>query len=162
LNATPPAGQSSIDFLITPDSGRVVWLAEQDQSNVLELYSAPIAGGPNRKLNPPLVAGGDVSLARVGSDSAHAVYLADQDFDGVEELFRVGTAGTPSSKAVSLSLTGGGQVSSFLLSPSGDRLVYLADQDQDETFEIYLGFLDRGLVFQGRGPFAPAPQKEQR
>src|SRR5439155_9878102 len=41
-------------FMITPDGTRVVYRADQDTNDVIELYSVPIGGGTPVKLNGPL------------------------------------------------------------------------------------------------------------
>ena len=51
---------SASTFRITPDSQRVIFIADREIDEVLELYSVPIAGGPVTKLNAPLDPGDDV------------------------------------------------------------------------------------------------------
>ena len=46
--------------LFSPDSSRVVYVADQDVDGMLELYSVPLAGGTVVKLNAPLIPAGDV------------------------------------------------------------------------------------------------------
>ena len=76
-------GEVSSDFQITPDSSRVVYIADQETDAVTELYSVPAAGGPVVKLNGPLVAGGAVSNVprarhfQITPDGSRVVYLAD-------------------------------------------------------------------------------------
>ena len=51
-----------LNFLISPDSSRVVYWADQQTNNVYELYSVPL-GGPAAagvKLNGAMVTGGYV------------------------------------------------------------------------------------------------------
>jgi hypothetical protein len=81
------------DWKISADSGRVVYLADADTDNVLELYTAPIVGGASVKLNGPLVALGNVSSFQISADSARVVYRADQDIVGVFELYSVSVQG---------------------------------------------------------------------
>lgn len=49
-------------FAFSPDGARVVYRADKDSDNVIELYVVPVAGGPSVKINPSLPAGGDVGL----------------------------------------------------------------------------------------------------
>ncbi|HEX6885179.1 MAG TPA: hypothetical protein VF530_17525 [Planctomycetota bacterium] len=92
----PPGGDVSAEYLgfqLHADGSRVVYMAEQRADELVELYAVPIAGGTRTRLNPPLVANGDV-----GSDSPYFVsvqlagdqvlYHADQDQDGVVEVYR--------------------------------------------------------------------------
>lgn len=87
-------------FLITPDGKNVVYRADHDTDEVVELYVASLDGGKGRKLNPPLVAGGDVGgnpgvprapkqWLAITADGRWVLYVADQDTDTVEELYRV-------------------------------------------------------------------------
>ena len=79
---------SSSVLQITPDNANVIYRADQETDEVLELYSVPITGGPTTKLSGTLVADGDVGyLFRVSSDNTRVVYVADQETDEVHELF---------------------------------------------------------------------------
>ena len=44
-----------IAFLISPDSSRVVYRADQQTNEVFELYSVPLDGGSVTRLNGSLV-----------------------------------------------------------------------------------------------------------
>ncbi|NOT30340.1 MAG: hypothetical protein HOP15_07820 [Planctomycetes bacterium] len=83
---------------ITADGARVVWLADQTDDEVFELWSAPIdASAAAQKLSGALVAGGDVAgvhgVSRVTAGE-RVVYVADQDTDGVLELYSVPADGS--------------------------------------------------------------------
>ncbi len=78
----PALGQ----FLISPDSKRVVYIADQDTDDTFELFSTPIKGGPVTKLNGPLSQLGDVggensAHFKFSPDSSRVVFVADQDLD---------------------------------------------------------------------------------
>src|SRR5262249_13659527 len=93
-------GDVSGFFQISPDSRRVVYVADRGTDGVEELYRVPLAGGPVPKLNGPLVAGGDVSAGlggplqffRISPNSRRVVYMADQDTDQVFELYTLTSA----------------------------------------------------------------------
>ncbi len=89
--AVVAGGNVSAYFLISPDSSRVVYRANQQTASVAELYSAPIGGpaGSEVKLNGALVPGGNVTFFQVSPDSSRVVYLADQQMDNVVELHSV-------------------------------------------------------------------------
>jgi hypothetical protein len=73
---------------ISPDSSQVVWQDEDTLPNWVELYSIPIAGGPQTRINgpmPPLL--GNVHDFTCLRDGSGVVYRADQDFDTVNELY---------------------------------------------------------------------------
>ena len=76
-------------FQFSPDSSRVIYVADQDTDFVNELYIVPSDGGKAVKVNGELVAGGDVSSQNLqfSPDGSRLLYRADQDTDGIEELF---------------------------------------------------------------------------
>jgi hypothetical protein len=137
------------DFQVSPDSSRVVYRADQDTDDVIELYSVPLNGGTPVKLNGILVSGGDVQadlmiglmtgLVQISADSNRVVYLADQDVDDMVELYSRPLDGSGSSVKL---LPIVGDVTSFQISPDGSRVVYLVDQRWDEVFELYSVPLD--------------------
>ena len=76
LNGAMVAGGNVGLFLISPDSSRVVYWADQQTATVFELYSVPL-GGPAAagvKLNGALVAGGNVVGFQISPDSSRVVY----------------------------------------------------------------------------------------
>jgi Tol biopolymer transport system component len=122
----------------TPDGRRFVYLADQDQDEVFELYGARTDGGaPPVKLSAPLVAGGDVACFRISPDGARVVYEADQVRDGVEELFSVPVDASARPVQLDGPLAAGGNVGRWRISPDGMTVVYAADQEQDEVWELY-------------------------
>ncbi len=126
--------------LISPDSSRVVYLADQDTVGVQELYSVPIRGLPSAgiKLNKTLVANGNVAGFQISPDSKWVVYGADQDKDGATEVYSVPIGG-PDSDGLKLNkgLVLNGSVEEGLISPDSSRVVYLADQDTVGVQELY-------------------------
>jgi Tol biopolymer transport system component len=79
--------------LISPDSSRVVYVADQEVDDVFELYSVPIDGSAApAKLNGLLPNGGDVpgiDSLEITADGTRVLYLADQEVDEVFELYVV-------------------------------------------------------------------------
>ncbi len=138
--------------VFTPDSQRVVVRGEITTDGVSDLWSYPAAGGPGVRLNPDLVAGGNVTQVQVTADSGTAVYVADQLTDGVEELFAVSVTGGPADR-INAGLVMGGDVSGFTLAPDSANVVYRADQDVDDTAEIYVVPVSGGLATQLNGAF---------
>jgi Tol biopolymer transport system component len=80
-------------FAISPDSSRVVYIADQDTDEVFELYSVPLGGGTVTKLNAPFTTDGEVFAFLISPDSSRVIYLADQDSDTVNELYSVPLGG---------------------------------------------------------------------
>jgi len=128
-------------FAFSPDGTRIAYLANQDTFSVSELYVAPASGGGTAiKVNPSLVANGDVFSGFVFSpDGTRIAYLADQDTDFINELYVAPASGGGTSTKVNPALVANGDVfSGFVFSPDGTRIAYLADQTTDEVFELYV------------------------
>jgi len=128
-------------YKISPDSARVVYVADQQVDGTLELYSVPIAGPADAwvKLNGPLVSQGWVdNTYEITADGSRVVYRAVQLIADTNELFSVPIEGPASlGERINGTLVSGGRVVSFRVSPNGSRVVYRADQDVDEFYELY-------------------------
>lgn len=93
----PGPGDFSQAFALGPDGRHVAYLADALADEVFELFLVPIDGRwPARRVNPPLVPGGDVRPAPAldplqpfafSRDGRFLAYLADQLVDGEHELF---------------------------------------------------------------------------
>ena len=145
------ASNSQKLFLLTPDQTRVLYLADQDVDETVELYVAPVDGSaPSMRLNGPLVPGGDVlptysgrAFLQFTPDSERVLYLADQDADEVYELYAVPLDGSRAAKKLNGLLAPGGDVQpGFQITPDGSRVVYGADQRLDGVFELFEASLD--------------------
>jgi hypothetical protein len=129
-------------FVISPDSQRVIYRAEQDHKDVIELYSVPISGPASSgvRLNSSLPVDGDIPIGfQISPDSQTVIYRADQHLNNVDELFSVPIVG-PSHKAVKLNTPFDGEsdvVNLFFITPQSDRVIYRANHDNFESFEIY-------------------------
>src|SRR5262245_26871874 len=132
--------------LISADSQRFVYIADHAVSGVDEVYSVPIDGSSLPvKLNPPLVAGGDVADffvyawngPEISPDSTTLVYRADQDEDEVNELYSVPLDGSAPALQLNAALVPGGDVVQVHISPDSSRVVYTADQATDGAVELY-------------------------
>jgi sorbitol-specific phosphotransferase system component IIA len=126
-----------IDFQISPDSARVVFLGDLATDEVFELFSAPIAGGVRSTLSGSVVLNGDMQpIFRISPDSARVVFVGDLVTDNVLELFSAPIAGGVRS-TLSGSVVAGGGVLDFQISPDGSRVLFRADKDIDGVFELY-------------------------
>lgn len=130
-------------FRISPDSERVVYVADQRSNGLFELFSVPIGGGDAVRISGDLPGGGDVGATgsatdfQISSDSQRVVYLADQNVDGQRELFSVPIAGGTAIRLNTELTISGSDVVDFLISPDGQQVLYLADQNDDESFELF-------------------------
>jgi len=134
-------------FWVSPDSSRVVYLADQDTDEVVELYSVAISGGTAVKLNPPLSPGQNVDDREgiaIAPNSSRVVYMADQDVGNQTELYSVLIDGGDRHK-MNGSLPIGGGVNSFAISPDSLRVVYRAVQDTAPITELYTSLLHTTL-----------------
>ncbi|NJM06055.1 hypothetical protein HC891_07420, partial [Candidatus Gracilibacteria bacterium] len=132
----PPSGEVS-DFQITPNSQRVLYVADQDSFNVFELYSVGLSGGTPVQLNDEFNINGNIEEFAISPNSQRVVYDADPTTAGVFNLFAAST--TVSGQQVQLTDTQatGGDVEDYELTPDGSRAVYLADEDTSGIVELY-------------------------
>ena len=125
---------------ITPDSSRVVYLADQRLNDVQEAFSVPLAGGPSVRVSDDPAVGGDVTEFEIAPGSDFVFYRADLLTDGVHELFRGRIAGiSGADDRVSGAMVSGGEVKGWAVLPDGRQAIYLADQEVDEQDELYVG-----------------------
>jgi len=126
---------------ISPDSSRVVYLADLERVTFNELYSVPLDGQTVPvKISGSMVPGGNVEWwpgTLISPDGSTVVYLADQDTLDQFDLY-----GVPIDGGTSVSLTSGTAVSidSFAISPDSSRVVY-ADGNSNgvDLFSVPVG-----------------------
>jgi len=133
-------------FELAGDS--VLFLAAARVPGRVELFRAPLAGGPSERLSGELVPDGDVAAPQpavsavftLSADGRRVVYMADAVEDEAYELFGVPFAGGREPLELTSDLVRGpvlGDVLEHRVSADGAWCVYRADQDQDEKFELY-------------------------
>ncbi len=154
LNGTLPisgSGDVEDDFMISPDSTQVVYRADQNQNNVIELFSVPIAGGTPVRLNPNLVLGGNVvakldtnrsNYFEITPDSARVIYMADQEIDTVFELYSVPIGGGSVTKLNlpfidPTSVFGTKDIDDFRVSHNGNFVVYRGNAGNNADEALY-------------------------
>jgi len=129
LNPSPfPNTADIFDFAISPDSSRVVYIADQDSDNIRELYSTSIvrSGLPFIfvfKLNPSYSGSQDVATFTIGGNSQHVYFRANQDNVGRNEVYRV-PINAGASRRLNHPLNAGQNVGLFKISNDNARLVY--------------------------------------
>lgn len=140
LNTELPIGGDVIEsgFKFTPDSTRVVYLADQTADNVTEIFSVPVLGGTPTRLNADLPVGGDVIFDfQIAPDSSYITYHAQQNTADVNELYLVPTDGG-NSKRINGNLPIGADVEFFYqISSDGQHVIYRADQDVFDQIELF-------------------------
>ena len=147
-------------FQISPDSQRVVYVADQRSNGLFELFSVSIVGGDVVRISGDLPGGGDVGATgrtadfQISSDSQRVVYLADQNVDGQRELFSVPIGGgTPTRLNPEFTLSAS-DVIDFSISPDGQQVLYVADQNDNDTFELFRVAITGGTAERLNGDLA--------
>jgi Tol biopolymer transport system component len=131
------------DTVISPDSSRALYIADQDNDNLYELFSVALEGGsPPVQISGPLIIGGDVIGYQVSPDGSRVVYLADQQIDGVYELGSAQLDGSAPAVRLNTPLPEGRSVVDYQISPDSRAVVYRADQDSDDIVELYSASLN--------------------
>jgi WD40 repeat protein len=143
LNPALSSGQTvnqsaATPFAVTPDSTKVVYIADQDTANVDELYQVSFLNPLNStKLNSPLVAGGNVINFAIAPNSVSVVYLADEVIDQVFEIFPASVTGPGSGTSLNPPLVAGQNVTTFAVTPDSTAVIYRADETTTGVFELY-------------------------
>ena len=151
-------GDAQSGYSFSPDSKRLLFRADKNADQVVELFVAAV----DASTSPVLVSGtlgadSDVSSAQWSPTGTRVAYLADQAVDGVVELWGADADGTGTPTKLSGPLVMGGNVTHFRYTPSGTRVVFRADKDTDDTFELYIANADgSGSVAKLSGPLVVA------
>lgn len=80
LNFDLPVTEDVTEFIISPNSNRVVYEA------LGRIFSVPIQGGPSVELNSPIFNNGNIDEFLIASDSGAVIYLGDENNDGQYDL----------------------------------------------------------------------------
>jgi len=147
LNINLSAGKDVIDFKISPNGEQVVYIADQNQDDVYELFSANIDGsGTPIKLNGPApVLGGDIlNIVGFSADGSKVVYIADQELDERQDIYSVNLNG---SSRVRL-FAGPRTIPQAEVGPNGNRVVYILNVGGgfDQAHDIYSSPISGGTA----------------
>lgn len=123
------------------DGSRIVFLADKLTDEKVELWSVPFAGpaGELVRLNPSLIASGDVTRFDISPDGARVAYVADPATNEVFGAWTVPIAG-PSALAaplVSGIVAAGGDVTDLEFTPDSATIVFRGDLSQNDRFDLY-------------------------
>jgi Tol biopolymer transport system component len=135
----PADGDVERGFVVSRDGTEVLYRADADTDDVIELYAASLAApGTAVKVNGALVANGRVSRQiALSADGRRAAYIADADIDDLDELYTVDlTAATPGAPVKLNPETVTDSVWDFQMTPDGSRVVYRARVDQNGDLEL--------------------------
>ncbi|KAA3664299.1 MAG: hypothetical protein DWQ04_06445 [Chloroflexi bacterium] len=156
LSGILPSGSEVTDYEISPDGNWVVYMAPQDNVDVVDLYSVPLTGtsAAGLKLNHSLSLTGNVLDFAISDDSQTVVYRAHDDSDLVNELYAVPMTGGTAVK-LNGTLVDSGDVIEYAIGPAGeDRVVFLADKNENNTNELFTVPISGGIATQINGPLA--------
>ena len=79
---------ASKPIVITPDSQTALFVSEELQAGVDQLFAAPVLGGPAIRLSDSPVPGGEVSrFVSLTPDGSSYVFQADLSVDETDELY---------------------------------------------------------------------------
>lgn len=119
---------------------RVVYVADQNQNGLQELFSAPIDGAAAPlRISGAAPATSLMRSFRITPDSRHVYFL--RDGGAGFELFRTRADGTVPPERRSSPTVAGGNVLSFQLDATGALATYLADQNFDGSPELFMSVL---------------------
>ncbi len=143
--ALVPGGWVRSGFGFSPDGTKVVYRADQEVVERLELYTVDVASpGNSHKVNSTLVSGGNVYTAfSFSPDSKTIAYVADQDTDEQLELYSAAAATPGTTLKMNRTLIPDGDVCRYEWSPDSKRIAYCADQETDGVMELYTVALDQ-------------------
>lgn len=153
-----PAGDVTDQFSITPDSSKVVYIADEDMDCKQELYVSNIDGSNKIKLSQPLLnpalpcnptnpSDDKVIRFKISPDSQKVAYVAR--VNGLTDLYTVNLDGTQRYMANPGVTDGNHKVSTyFFWLNSSNRLVYTSDEfNAANDFGLYESNFD-GSAFQ--------------
>lgn len=134
--ANPPPFDFSSDqweerVQLSPDGRAVAFLGPFDSAGVDELYVTDLRGatpGATVRVNPPLVAGGDVRRFFWAPDGSRLAFIGDVETDNASELYVVSIVDGAPSGPVSKVAGGNVNYNGVFFAPDGDALVYLAGE----------------------------------
>ena len=126
-----------------PNSARVAYSGDPDNTGEIKLYSVLVNGGPITTLTANIVNGGGVTSFDFSRFGAKVVYSARQDLISVNELFSIRPDGRDLIK-LHRSLVPGENVlmSGIAIDEINDRVLYRSDQSSVNVFEIFSSSID--------------------
>lgn len=158
-----PVG-SVVEFRYLPDSALVVFLAEADAIDRLELFAAPITGGVVSAVSAPLTAG---RVKKGGwnftQDESRITYIADAEQTGIDDLYAASLdTGDVSHVSSNIEFSSGGGVVDFQTHDVLNRNYFRAQETADQPPKMHFASVFGGFAtavngtFVAGGGFGPA------
>jgi hypothetical protein len=145
--AVPPSFPGIGSLRVSPNAERVVYAAEQDTADLMDLYSVPIEGGPATRLGGPIVRrSGNVfqdatQRFRITPDGTRVVFVldsTDSHLDGLFELYTVPIGGGATTRLSDPLEAGDGIFPSSLeITPDGQHVVFLVTRPGRGPVELH-------------------------
>jgi Tol biopolymer transport system component len=163
VNPPPVALGGVVDFVWSPDSTRILYSADQDVDELIELYLVDVSG-PSPwtpvKISGLMITNGDISPRdfNFSPDGSKVVFLADAITDARNELFYVDVGGAVPGAPIRLNnpLPASANIQPLWdWTPDGQRIIYAGDQDQLNINEIFI------VDLSGATPTAPVQVNAQ-
>jgi hypothetical protein len=139
-----PPNTPDITFQISPNSEKVVYLADQNNSGARDLYAVPIDGSSAAlKINDAIVPGGEINDEfQIDQEATLVLYRGDITTDGNTNLYVSATSGLGSMPMV-VPLCNGCQVTDFKMHLETNKVLYrVANENGD--FNLFL--VDNGAA----------------
>ena len=131
---------------ITPDGQTVVYVADHNVAQQMELWAVPIGGGQRVRLSGPMIVGGDVRLTsglaqNVDSllftpDSSKVVFTADSQIDDAVEVFVADLSGGEPTK-LHADFEEGAFIRQWELTSDSTEVLYVARTRTDARYRLY-------------------------
>ena len=130
-------GQVANDFVITPDSNWVIYVADTDGNGVNEAWKVGIAGGSSSQIGPAVTSGSGVVAGslQVAPDGTSVLFKSQFD-GGAAKLVGVNTS-TWGSFILTPSLPSWAAIDDFIISPDSQWVVLRGDADTAGLVELW-------------------------
>lgn len=125
-------GDNADSVVFTPDSTTVVFRADAERDNAVELFSTPIAGGKREKLHARFGIGSHVFPVELTSDGSRLVYIARRSGSSLSRLYSTPLRNWETTVLAPYSTT----VHSFSLSADQASVFWVGTRDNESTQEL--------------------------
>lgn len=131
-----PGGNVTDRFSVTPNSQKVVYIADETTDDVNELYVANIDGSNKLKISQVIGLADDVNSFKISPDSQKVAYIAN--INGRRDLYTVNLDGTQRYMVNQGVPDNAHQVFDYYWLPSSTRLAYTSDElNASNDFGLY-------------------------
>ncbi|MCB0422780.1 MAG: hypothetical protein KDD61_17400 [Bdellovibrionales bacterium] len=142
IHLTPlnPSGLQNYSLpIICSNTKKIYFMGELETVGVVELFESDFNGDNLRKINSPLVTGGNVYNAQLTPDCQGLFYIADQVIDNVNDVFSVDLNG---GSPINLTNLTSGTLNFMDYSPTLNKMAVVGNNDgtfKSELFTVTFG-----------------------